>query len=427
MTDPISVIEVLGSKLLIDKNAIVVDLEKSQGSWVVDHRSGKRYLDCFSQFASQALGWNHPKMVAQKERLANAAINKVANSDMYTTQFADFVSKFSDFTEDFKHHFYICGGALAVENSLKAAFDWKAKKMGINDDFAYDKLQVIYLKEAFHGRSGYTMSMTNNGDPMNPKTYGFPKFKWKKIHNPKAWHNLGVVDEIKARNSETIAIDEAKKALASNNVAAIIMEPIQGDGGDNHFRKEFLSEIRNLANKYEALLIFDEVQTGLGITGMNWAHQHFGVKPDIMCFGKKVQVCGICAGERIDEVQNNVFTESSRINSTWGGNIVDMVRSTMQLEIIQEENLVENAAKVGSYFLEKLFYLDGKVSNIRGRGLMVSFDFDTAETRNEFLKKLDEDMLALPCGQKSVRFRPHLDFSEEDAEEALRFIKKALI
>ena len=426
MTDPNDVINVLGSKLLIDKNAIVVDLKRSQGSWVVDERTGRQYLDCFSQFASQALGWNHPKMTSQKERLADAAVNKVANSDMYTTQFADFVKKFSEFTQDFPHHFYICGGALAVENALKAAFDWKAKKMGISEDRAYNSLQIIYLQEAFHGRSGYTMSMTNNGDPRNPKTYGFPKFNWKKIHNPKVWHNPGGVDEIKARNSETIAINEARKALERGNVAAIILEPIQGEGGDNHFRYEFFSALRRLADEKECLLIFDEVQTGMGMTGKAWDYQHFDIKPDIMCFGKKVQVCGICGGERLDEVKDNVFTEASRINSTWGGNIVDMVRSTMQMEIIQDDDLISNAKEVGEYFLSGLKQFHGKVNNIRGRGLMLSFDLDSTDNRNSFLTRLEENVLALPCGKKSVRFRPHLTFSKMDVDEAVRFIEKAL-
>lgn len=426
MTDPDDVIDVLGSRLLIDKNAIVVDLKRSQGSWVVDERTGRQYLDCFSQFASQALGWNHPKMTSQKERLADAAVNKVANSDMYTTQFADFVNKFSEFTTDFPHHFYICGGAMAVENSLKAAFDWKAKKMGISEEKAYNSLQIIYLKEAFHGRSGYTMSMTNNGDPKNPKTYGFPKFNWKKIHNPKVWHDLNGVDDIKARNSETIAINEARKALEKGNVAAIILEPIQGEGGDNHFRYEFFSALRRLADENECLLIFDEVQTGMGMTGKTWAYQHFDIKPDIMCFGKKVQVCGICGGERLDEVKDNVFTEPSRINSTWGGNIVDMVRSTMQMEIIQEDDLISNAKEVGEYFLSGLNQFHGKVSNIRGRGLMLSFDLDSTDNRNSFLTRLEENVLALPCGKKSVRFRPHLTFSRMDVDEAMGFIEKAL-
>ena len=426
MTNPKDVLKVLGSRLLIDKASVVVDLERSQGSWLVDARTGKQYLDCFSQFASQALGWNHPKMTAQKERLADAAVNRVANSDMYTTQFADFVKKFSDFTPDFNHHFYICGGAIAVENALKAAFDWKGKKMGISDEKSFNSLQVVYLKEAFHGRTGYTMSMTNNHNPMNPKTYGFPKFNWKKIHNPKVWHELNGIDEIKANNSETIAIDEAVKFLEKRNVAAIIIEPIQGEGGDNHFRTQFLAELRRLADEYEALLIFDEVQTGLGLTGKTWAYEHFGVEPDIMCFGKKVQVCGICAGDRIDEVKKNVFTEPSRINSTWGGNIVDMVRSTMQMEIIEDEDLVSNAYHVGEYFLQKLKSFHGKATNIRGKGLMLSFDLSTPEERDAFLKRLEKNMLALPCGQKSVRFRPHLTFSKLDVDEAISFITKAI-
>lgn len=427
MTSPHEVIAVLEAKLLAEKNAIVVDLEKSSSSWVVDHRTGKRYLDCFSQFASQAIGWNHPKMTSQRERLAAVAVNRTANSDMYTTQMADFVRKFSEFTPDFTHHFYICGGALAVENGLKAAFDWKAKKMGINDGSASERLQVVYLNEAFHGRSGYTMSMTNNGNPMNPKVYGFPKFKWNKVHNPKVWHDLNGPDEVRAKNSETIAVNETLKVLRGRNVAAIIMEPIQGEGGDNHFRKEFICSMRQLADEHEAMLIFDEVQTGLGMTGKTWAYEHFGIKPDILCFGKKVQVCGIVAGERIDEVENNVFTEPSRINSTWGGNIVDMVRSTMQMEIIQDEKLIENARIVGDYFLSVLRQFSGKISNLRGRGLMVAFDLDSKESRDNFLSKLEEEgMLALPCGSKSVRFRPHLDFSKPLADEAARLVGRVL-
>lgn len=426
-TKPNEVISVLASRLLTDKNAIVVDLEKSISSWVVDHRDGRRYLDCFSQFASQALGWNHPKMVAQKDRLAAVSINRPANSDMYSVQMADFVKKFSEFTPDFKHHFYICGGALAVENGLKAAFDWKAKKSGISDDAIYNRLQVIYLKEAFHGRSGYTMSMTNNEDQRNPKVYGFPKFNWKKIHNPKLWHNIEGPDEIKAKNSEMISLREAKRALSKGLVAAIIMEPIQGEGGDNHFRKEFFAAIRELADEYDAMLIFDEVQTGLGMTGKTWAYEHFGITPDILCFGKKVQVCGIVAGNRIDEVENNVFTEPSRINSTWGGNIVDMVRSTMQMEIIQEENLIDNATTTGQYFLSRLKEFHGRVSNIRGRGLMLAFDLENKDQRNKFILDLEkEGMLALPCGQRSVRFRPHLTFSRNDVDQAIQFISKVL-
>lgn len=418
------VLDILKTKIITDPESIVIDLKKSQGSWIVDARTGKQYLDCFSQFASQALGWNHPKMLCQKERLMDAALHKVANSDMYTSYYADFVKKFSEITQDFKYHFYICGGALAVENGLKAAFDWKVRKTGLDPN----KLQIIYLREAFHGRSGYTMSMTNNDDPKNPKVWGYPKFNWIKINNPKIWHDKNGIDNIKARNSEKIALMEAEQHLSRGNIAAIILEPIQGEGGDNHFRYEFLKGLRSLCDEYKSLLIFDEVQTGLGLTGKMWAYQHFNITPDVMCFGKKVQVCGICSTSRIDEVKENVFTTPSRINSTWGGNLVDMVRSTMQIEIIQEDKLVENAAEVGCYFLEKIKELESnKISNIRGRGLMISFDFNSQEERNEFLNKINENVLVLPCGKKSVRFRPHLTFTKLNVDEAIGYIKQCLV
>ncbi len=423
---PDDVIQVLSSRIITDPQSIVVDLKKSQGSWVVDQRDGKRYLDCFSQFASQPLGWNHPKMILQKERLLDSAIHKVANSDMYTTDYANFVKKFSEITEDFKYNFYICGGALAVENGLKAAFDWKLRKLRRDDNYA-NKLQIIYLREAFHGRSGYTLSITNNDNVKNPKVWGYPKFEWKKIINPKIWHDKEKIDEVKAKNIESIALKEAEDELEKGNVAAVILEPIQGEGGDNHFRKEFLQSLRILCNKYESLLIFDEVQTGLGLTGKMWAYQNFEITPDIMCFGKKVQVCGICATGKLDQVKDNVFTTPSRINSTWGGNLVDMVRSTMHIEIIQEENLVENAKNTGEYFLHKIKELDcNKISNIRGRGLMIAFDFETTEQRDIFINKINEKMLLLPCGKKSIRVRPHLDFTKENADCAIEFIKSCL-
>jgi L-lysine 6-transaminase len=146
-----------------------------------------------------------------------------------------------------------------------------------------------------------------------------------------------------------------------------------------------------------------------------------------MCFGKKVQVCGICVGEKIDEVKENVFVTPSRINSTWGGNLVDMVRSTMQIEIIQEDNLVENSKEIGQYFLDSIKELDcSRISNIRGKGLMIAFDFSSTEERDSFLKKINENVLLLPCGKKSVRVRPHLDFTKLNVDETINFMKNCL-
>ncbi len=185
-----------------------------------------------------------------------------------------------------------------------------------------------------------------------------------------------------------------------------------------------------MADENEALLIFDEIQTGAGMSGTFWAGEQTGVKPDIIIFGKKLQVCGIIAGRRIDEVERNVFVEPSRINSTWGGNLVDMVRSTRYMEIIREEKLVGNAAIQGRFLLENLAKLPGhgeRFDNVRGMGLLIAFDLPTNARRQEVLQKaLEREMLILPCGTRSIRLRPHLDLRREVAEEALTRLEAVL-
>jgi len=408
--------ETLKKHILIDDEAVVIDLEKSEGSWLAD-TSGKTYLDCFSQFASQPLGWNHPKVLAQKDRLLKAAIHKVANSDMYTQEFADFVETFAGFTSDFKYHFYISGGALAVENALKVAFDWKYRTPCSVAMASEDAMDVLHLRNAFHGRSGYTLSLTNTGQQ---KIKHFPKFKWNRVKPPTIHFPLNA---IRMNNLTAIALQEIERKI-SPLTAAILIEPIQGEGGDNHFTQSFFTGLRKIADKKECLLIFDEVQTGVGLTGKMWAYEHYGVVPDIIAFGKKMQVCGICSTDRVDSVEDNVFHEPSRINSTWGGNLVDMVRATIFLEIIKEDNLIENSAEVGEYFLSLLRKLN--LPNARGRGLMIAFDLDDEKERDAVLKKLNETMLVLPCGEKSIRFRPHLTFSKEEVDIAVEMIIKAL-
>jgi len=413
--------DILSKKICYHPEAIVIDQDLSIGSWLFDLRDGTEYLDLFSQFASQPLGWNHPKLLAQQDRLGRAALYKIANPDMYSVELAQFVEAWSSITPDFDHHFFIDTGTLAVENALKAAFDWKAQLMGLKQDSAADELQVIHFTQAFHGRSGYTLSLTNNiHNPL--KTKFFPKWQtWPRIGAPRVIeHNLRETERL-----EGIALDDIRWHLAGGKMAAIIIETIQGEGGDNHFRGEFLRELRTLASDNEAMLIFDEVQCGIGLTGKMWAYEHFDVVPDIIAFGKKSQVCGISSTSRIDLVIDNVFENPSRINSTWGGNTVDMVRATILIEIIKEENLVQNAALVGSYFLEKLKTLG--FENTRGRGLMIAFDVKDKPERDALIHRMKQNrILALACGGRSIRFRPHLTFSQQDADEAVERIRKSI-
>jgi L-lysine 6-transaminase len=289
----------------------------------------------------------------------------------------------------------------------------------------------MHLREAFHGRTGYTLSLTNTADPR--KTQYFPKFDWPRIDNPKINFPATAQSLADAERREKAALEQAKRFLheRKDDIAAFIMEPIQGEGGDNHFRPEFFKAVRQLCDENDMLLIFDEVQTGVGLTGKMWGFQHFNVEPDIFCFGKKTQVCGFVSNDRIFDIGENVFTVPSRINSTWGGNLTDMVRSQRFFEVIDEEKLVDNAARVGVYFLGELQRLGEEfpqlVSNVRARGLMAAFDLPTAEGRDAAIKAMmQNDLMVLASGQQSMRFRPPLNLSMDEAAEGIRRMEKAL-
>ncbi len=429
---PENVHETLKRYMLVDGFDFVLDTENSLGSRIIDAKTGNSYIDFFTFFASSALGMNHPKLTKEdvKNELLSAAINKPSNSDIYTVQMAEFVDTFARIAKpDFmKYLFFISGGTLAVENGLKVAFDWKVQKNFMKGYKEEKGHQVIHFNQAFHGRSGYTLSLTNT-EPNKIKY--FPKFNWPRITNPKIKFPLedNLQEVIKLENS---AVDEIYRAIKNNpdDIALIIIEPIQGEGGDNFFRKEFFEKLRQIADENEILLMFDEVQTGFGLTGKFWAAEHY-VKPDIISFGKKAQICGIMVSDRIDDVNENCFHKSSRINSTWGGNLIDMVRSKHIMEIINEENLVDNSRIQGKYLLENLYEIQKEfpslISNARGLGLMCSFDFPDTGLRNEFREKcLQERLIILGCGQKSIRFRPALNIKKEDLSEGLQIIKKVL-
>ncbi len=436
--------KILSNNILADGFEPILDLEKSHDSWIVDKRNGTKYLDMFSMYASGCIGYNHPRILENKDLLANVSLFKPTLSDIYTTEYAEFMNVFSStaIPDYLKNTFFIEGGSLAVENALKVAFDWKVRK-NLSRGIKNKGYKVLHFKEAFHGRSGYTLSLTNT-DPI--KTKYFPKFDWPRIDNPYLTFPLNdkVISDVKDR--ELLAVKQIEKAVLDfpNDIAALIIEPIQGEGGDNHFRCKFFEMLRNLADEHEFLLIYDEVQTGIGITGKMWAHQHFTPslcpcdikikefpKPDIISFGKKTQVCGILVGDRILEVENNVFEKSSRINSTFGGSLTDMVRFKIILETIRDFDLLENASKNGKYLLSKLNSLESEfpafVTNTRGLGLFCSFDLPSDLERDKFCKKAYENnLMILGCGVKSVRFRPHLTVNKSEIDFAIDIVKKSI-
>ena len=424
--------ESLEEHLLVDGFDLVVDLKKSQGNFIYDARTGKRFLDFFTFFASGPIGLNHPQMMTQefRDRITNTAINKPSSSDAYTVEMAEFVETFSQVAipKNLPHLFLIEGGSAAVENALKVAFDWKVRKNFLKGYTADRGHLVMHFRHAFHGRNGYTLSLTNT-DPV--KTLYFPKFKeWPRIDSPFLFFPQNAENKAKAIDAEERAVKQMKEAFMNfpDQIAAIIIEPIQGEGGDNHFSARFHKTLRLLADENDSLLIYDEVQTGVGLTGKMWAHQHFG-EPDIMTFGKKMQVCGLLASRRIDEVHENVFVKSSRINSTWGGNLVDMVRAQKYLEIIRDENLVENARIVGDHLLGQLDELAAEfpevVSNARGKGLMCAFTVAEAQMRDALKQKCyDEGLIVIGCGDRSIRFRPALNVTSDEIDMGIQVIRE---
>ncbi len=422
----------LKKHILADGYEPVMDMEKSHGSWLVDERDGSEYLDMFSMFASGAVGYNHPDILAGKDRLAAAALYKPTLSDIYNVQYAEFVEAFSNMAipEYLPHTFFIEGGALGVENALKVAFDWKVRK-NMENGKGEKGGKIIHFKQAFHGRTGYTLSLTNTSDPR--KTMYFPKFDWPRIDNPKLSFPLTEdrLEEVKL--AEKSSLDQIKAAITNNpdEIAALIIEPIQGEGGDNHFRDEFFVALRQICDENEMLFIMDEVQTGIGITGKWWAHQYNSVKPDIISFGKKTQVCGLLAGKRVEEVDKNVFFESSRINSTFGGNLADMVRFHIILEIIEKENLIENAKNMGAVLKKELQFLSEEfpayVTNPRGLGLFAAFDLPSQTERDKVIYGLLKNkLLMLPSGDEAIRFRPHLNVTSEDLKTSIDIIKSTI-
>jgi len=365
------------------------------------------------------------------DRLMDAALNKVSNSDIYTRHMARCVETFSrvGMPDYLPNLFLVSGGALAVENALKAAFDWKVRKnfaKGYKEEKGH---QILHFERAFHGRTGYTMSLTNTV-PM--KVANFPRFDWPRVISPESNAPLTPENLVRVEALEGKAIDQIKTHLLErkDDIAAILIEPIQGEGGDNHFRREFLQTLRDLADENDVMLIFDEVQTGVGLTGTFWAHQGIGVRPDIVSFGKKTQVCGILVSDRIDEVDDNVFRLASRINSTWGGNLVDMVRFDRILEIIEEDELVDNAAAIGDVLQDRLKSLAERfdfITNPRGRGLMCAFDLPDEQTRDRVRElAFEKGLMILGCGLASLRFRPNLAITEPELDEGLAILEGAL-
>ncbi len=428
------------------------DIWNSRGSYLKDI-TGEEYLDFNGFFASSPVRFDHPDLREKSfmEKISHAAIYRPTLSDFWTKEFADFIETFRNIAApSYMHHFFfIDGGALAVENALKAAFDWKVRLNMQKGNIAVDPQEikqplgtkVIYFENSFHGRSGYTMSITHTADPRKYKY--FPKFDWFKVDLPELhFDNQGNVSNKEEVNKDLEkAVQNLREILSnhSDDIAAVIIEPIQCEGGDRYLPSELFKYLRKLTEEHDVLLIYDEIQTGFATTGKMWAHEYFSndALPDLITFSKKAQTGGIMANhQKLSRIKENVFgrehESKSRLNSTWGGNIVDMIRCAEYLKIINKENLMENAKKMGEYLLTSVQNLcqdnSRLLGNPRGKGLLVAFDvIDRKHTHGELCTLFkQEHLLCLHCGKKTVRLRPHLDITREEIDDGILRMRKVL-
>lgn len=403
---------------------IVPCLEKSHGSYLYNKINNKEVLDFgFNQFGSLAIGYNHPKLTEEYfDKLLISTKQRISLSGNYPEEYINFVDNFKKILPlEYQHFFFIDGGAPAVENAIKAAFDWKTQK-NIN----YNSNKIIHFKNAFHGRLGYSLSLTNTLDKR--KTDNFPKFKWPRVHNPIGYFFR---DGSISYNNEGLAKEQIEHIFKKekDSIVGIIIEPIQGNGGDGYFNPTFFNYLKKVTYENDALLLFDEIQTGWSI-GSWWAFEKVTnkIKPDILIFGKKVQQSGITCTKRIDEIEENVFTTAGRIASTWGGNLTDMIRSTEYMRIIKEEKLHNNIKKIGAKIQEILYNTDHrKITNIRGIGGFQAFDLPNEKIRDKICDELyNKDCLVLKSGKTSIRLRPNLAITKEELEIGLEIILETL-
>ena len=432
---PDEVHERLAEHMLVDGFPIVLDLAKSHETRLVDARDSTEYLDFYTFFGSAPLGMNPPGLFddpTTRSELVEAAANKPANAEVPTVQLAEFVTTFTRVLGDpaLPHLFLIEGGALAVENALKCSFDWKSRRNEAAGRSPELGTRVLHLRHAFHGRSGYTLSLTNT-DPV--KTDRYPKFDWPRISSPAVRFPLEA-HRAEVEAAEELALAEAKAAFEAypHDIACFVAEPIQCEGGDRHLRSDFLLAVQDLCHQYDALFVIDEVQTGAGATGTPWCYQQLGLAPDLVAFGKKVQLGGVMAGRRVDEVAENVFRTSGRIDSTWGGNLTDMVRSRRLLQLVEQTGAIANAATVGQHLLARLVELEQAwpkaVSNARGRGFVAAIDLATRELRSSVLTTLwgEEHVVAFGCGERTLRLRPALSMTADEVDAGCDAMNRVL-
>lgn len=404
---------------------ICLNPAKSKGSYFFDDISGRSILDLYCFFSTLPLGYNHSAFSNSefKEEMLTYGGLKISTGRILTKFTDEFVCNFHEFVNEdvFNKYFFIHGGGLAVENALKISFDWKRyinNKSGFN--VSANEFQVISLEHAFHGITGYGISLSSN----ELKVSDFPKFDWPKFKAPYIrfpYNEENEQDFLKEQNQALKKIENYIEKTGKQFIASIIIELIQGGGGDNHLGKHYVSGLKEICEKNDILLIIDEVQTGFGVTGKLWCYQHYDVEPHLLVFGKKAQISGVCIGKNITDIED-VLNVPGRLSPTWNGNITDYIRCKHIIKAYKENDLISNAAKLGKYIESSLEGMN-KFLNVRGAGFLIAFDFENSSDRDRYNQLcFDKGLFLLPMRDVALRMRPNMALSKDEADHALDII-----
>lgn len=424
----------------------VADYEKSLGNYIVDV-DGNTYLDVYAQIASIPLGYNNPALIetAKSDAMIRAIVDRPALGNFPGADTEAMLAKLVKLAPKGQDKVWSgLSGADANELAFKAAFMWyhSKSKGGYNVAFTPEEnesvmknsapgapdLAVLSFKNGFHGRL-FASGSTTASKPVHK--LGFPAFKWPKAEFPVYEYPLDQHKETNA-NEDKRCLDIVEQLFNTNKdpIAAVLIEPIQSEGGDNHASSEFLQGLRDITIKHGALLIVDEVQTGVGATGKFWAHEHHNISPppDLVTFSKKFQSAGYYFHD--PELIPNI---AYRQFNTWCGDPARILLAGAIGEEVVKHDLASVAARVGDYLYGKLAKLAEKypdfIHRLRGkdRATFIAWSFKKPELRNKFLVDMKAQGINVGgCSEDTVRLRPALVFEEKHADIFVDAVEKVL-
>lgn len=424
---------------------LIADYEKSVGNYLVDV-DGNSFLDVYAQIASIPLGYNNPALIAaaKSDKMIRAIVDRPALGNFPGKDTEEILQDLLAIAPKGQDKIWSgLSGADANELAFKAAFFWyQSQQRGYTAAFTDEEnksvmkgeapgspeLAILSFERAFHGRL-FASGSTTCSKPIHK--LDLPSFKWPKAEFPSYQYPL---DKYEAENAQEDkrCLDIVEHIFQTWNIpiAGLLVEPIQSEGGDNHASKEFFQGLRDITLKHGALLIVDEVQTGVGATGKLWAHEHFELSPapDMVTFSKKYQSAGYYFHE--PKIIPNL---PYRQFNTWCGDPARMILAGAIGKEVVKHDLSAKAQKVGGYLYNKLEALQAKypkyLKDLRGkdRATFIAWSLDDAAARNKFLHDMKSVGVNIGgCAEDSVRLRPTLVFEEKHADILVAAIEKVL-